>query len=426
VSPSDIFSLGCVLAYAVTGKPPFTGDSAPSILFRIVSTEPDLSTIPPGFRQVIQACLKKNPAERPTPGQLLAMINELGPATPMSLGSFWPSAVARVIAAEQAAQTPDGLTPPAPFAPTSTSGAGMMSSGMTEVSGPAGLVSPGPAAASLERTPTALATPSSGPVAGGSGHARMISDGYLDAAAQQPSAQTPIPSGPSIPPMPAPPQSYSRQPPYVAQQPGGQVPSGPRAPYSGQAPPYGGQAPSYPGQQPGAYPGQQPGGLNPMSQYAPGRRKPMTAEVPPLVHNAIRLMYAGFVVTVVDIVLSLVVFGQYSHDEDLDKKLGDTSAASSANSMGGAIAIGFIADILGLACWAWLAIATRRGNGWTRIAGTVLLGIYSVITLVVVFGTKADPGAEFTTIVVWALGVASVIPLWSQQAREFFFTWRKR
>jgi hypothetical protein len=24
------------------------------------------------------------------------------------------------------------------------------------------------------------------------------------------------------------------------------------------------------------------------------------------------------------------------------------------------------------------------------------------------------------------IGVAAVIPLWTQQAREFFFTWRKR
>ena len=28
---------------------------------------------------------------------------------------------------------------------------------------------------------------------------------------------------------------------------------------------------------------------------------------------------------------------------------------------------------------------------------------------------------------VWAIGVAAVIPLWSQQARDFFaYTWRKR
>jgi hypothetical protein len=94
--------------------------------------------------------------------------------------------------------------------------------------------------------------------------------------------------------------------------------------------------------------------------------------------------------------------------------------------MAGAMAIGVAAAVLGLVCWAWLAVATRRGNGWTRIAGTVLLAIYSICTLTVVFGTHRDPGPQFTTVVVWAIGVATVIPLWSQQARDFFYAWRKR
>ncbi|MGH3209580.1 MAG: serine/threonine-protein kinase, partial [Trebonia sp.] len=111
---SDFFSLGCVLAYAATGNPPFGGENPASVLFRIVSAEPDMSTVPPRLRQVIEACLKKDPAQRPEPAQLIAMINALGPETPARLGSFWPEDVARVIAAEQSGQTPAGLTPPAP------------------------------------------------------------------------------------------------------------------------------------------------------------------------------------------------------------------------------------------------------------------------------------------------------------------------
>jgi uncharacterized membrane protein len=152
----------------------------------------------------------------------------------------------------------------------------------------------------------------------------------------------------------------------------------------------------------------------------------MSAEVPAKVHTAVRLMYIGFAVTALDVVLSLVALGRYTHDANVDKKIGDTTAQGTANQMAGAVTIGLIADLLGLACWAWLAVATRRGNGWTRIAGAVLLGIYSICTLIVVFGTKRDPGAVLTTLVVWALGVATVIPLFSQQAREFFYNWRQR
>lgn len=439
--PSDVFSLGCVLAYAATGTPPFDGDNPASILFKIVGSEPDLSPVSPGFRRVIQACLRKNPAERPTPGQLIAMINELGPATPVTLGSFWPRQVARIIAVEQAAQTPAGLTPPGP----------LMGATLTVEPDPppgtAGL--PGlasPAGATAERTPTALETPTPGPgaaaqvaasqVPGATGHAPMIADGYY-AAAQRRSPPAPAPSAPSVPPMPAPPQSYSGQQPRVAQPPGGQAPSGqvppgrpvPAAPYPGQAPSYGGQAPPYQGQMP-AYPGpqrylgQQPGAGNPMPPYAPGRRKPMPAEVPQIVHTAIRLMYAGLAVTVLDFVMTIIAVGWYGNDKTADTELGRTLAASRASTMEGAATVASLADLLGLACWIWLAMATRRGHSWTRVAGAVLLGIYSIVTLILVFATKGDAGAVFTTVVVWVLGVASLIPLWSQQAHEFFLAWR--
>jgi serine/threonine protein kinase len=461
---SDIFSLGCVLAYAATGRPPFEGDNPASVLYKIVTAEPDLSAVPPKLRQVIEACLKKDPAQRPGPAQVIAMIGALGPETQASLGSFWPGEVARVIAAEQSSQTPAGLTPPGPVTASHTgsvasgapytAGSGTAGSGST--SGSTGMAPP------AERTPTALATPASGQGGAATGHAPMISDGYYAAAqGRSTPAPGPAPAGQSIPPL-SQPQSYAGPQPY-GMPPGGQPPVGqpplgqpqqgqPSAGQSGYgqsgygqsgygqsgygqavfgqpglgAPaPYPGQAPSYPGQGP-SYPGQPPSGAGVRPGYAPGRRKPMSSEVPPKVHTAVRLMYAGFAVTALDVVLSLVALGRYTHDANIAKKIGATAAQGTANQMADAIAIGLIADLLGLACWAWLAVATRRGNGWTRIAGAVLLGIYSICTLTVVFGTKRDPGAVLTTIVVWSLGVATVIPLFSEQARDFFYAWRKR
>ena len=42
-SASDVFSLGGVLAFAATGRPPFGGTSAVTVMFRIVSQPPDLA-----------------------------------------------------------------------------------------------------------------------------------------------------------------------------------------------------------------------------------------------------------------------------------------------------------------------------------------------------------------------------------------------
>jgi hypothetical protein len=77
--PSDIFSLGSVLAYAATGEPPF-GDGPPSaLLYRAVHGEPDIRSLPPELRPLVARCLLPDPAARPTTDELL---RELGEATP--------------------------------------------------------------------------------------------------------------------------------------------------------------------------------------------------------------------------------------------------------------------------------------------------------------------------------------------------------
>jgi len=46
--------------------------------------------------------------------------------------------------------------------------------------------------------------------------------------------------------------------------------------------------------------------------------------------------------------------------------------------------------------------------------------------LSVLANTQGDPGAQATTLLVWALGVAAAISMWTQPARAFFDAWRKR
>jgi serine/threonine protein kinase len=77
--PSDIFSLGAVLAFAATGENPFGTGSASALLYRVVHGAPTLDGLPAQIRSLIERCLAKDPQQRPTTGQLLA---ELGTAQP--------------------------------------------------------------------------------------------------------------------------------------------------------------------------------------------------------------------------------------------------------------------------------------------------------------------------------------------------------
>jgi Tol biopolymer transport system component len=66
---TDVFSFGCVLYEAITGKRAFRGSSAFATLKLIVEHEPeplavDAPGAPPGLERIVRRCLAKNPAQR--------------------------------------------------------------------------------------------------------------------------------------------------------------------------------------------------------------------------------------------------------------------------------------------------------------------------------------------------------------------------
>ncbi|MFM9613022.1 bifunctional serine/threonine-protein kinase/ABC transporter substrate-binding protein [Streptomyces niveiscabiei] len=110
---SDVFSLGCVLAYAASGRRPFGAGHAAGVLFRTVHEEPDLSDVPGELRALIAGCLAKDPAGRPTAVRLAASLRDprLGPAASGGPGRDWlPPALLRVVA-ERSARALEVPTP---------------------------------------------------------------------------------------------------------------------------------------------------------------------------------------------------------------------------------------------------------------------------------------------------------------------------
>jgi outer membrane protein assembly factor BamB len=108
---SDVFALGSVLCFAATGGVPFGDDDPPAVLYRVIHSPPALDAVPAGLRDLVAACLAKNPAERPTLAQLLQACQGRAeaagdPADGSSGGfasaSFWPGPVAALIARHQA------------------------------------------------------------------------------------------------------------------------------------------------------------------------------------------------------------------------------------------------------------------------------------------------------------------------------------
>jgi serine/threonine protein kinase len=72
----DVFSLGCVLAFAATGHSPFAGPTVAAIIHRITTAEPDLTGLPEkhDLHRLVTTCLAKDPADRTTAAEILTQL----------------------------------------------------------------------------------------------------------------------------------------------------------------------------------------------------------------------------------------------------------------------------------------------------------------------------------------------------------------
>ncbi|MFD5347217.1 bifunctional serine/threonine-protein kinase/ABC transporter substrate-binding protein, partial [Streptomyces anulatus] len=77
----DVFSLGCLLAYAATGRPPFGGGAVDAVLYRTVHDAPDLDGIDDAhLRALLDRCLAKDAGDRPAAADLTGPLRAAGRA----------------------------------------------------------------------------------------------------------------------------------------------------------------------------------------------------------------------------------------------------------------------------------------------------------------------------------------------------------
>jgi len=99
---ADVFALGSVLVHAATGRGPFDSESPYLVAYQVVHDEADLAGVPAELVPLVESCLAKDPADRPTPDALMQLLRTDAPhRADMPIGGLMGDAVPEVRIPEQ-------------------------------------------------------------------------------------------------------------------------------------------------------------------------------------------------------------------------------------------------------------------------------------------------------------------------------------
>jgi hypothetical protein len=151
---------------------------------------------------------------------------------------------------------------------------------------------------------------------------------------------------------------------------------------------------------------------------SPGQMpEPVRPEAPDSVLTAVKLMYAGAVVSALSLIVGVVTIG--SLKSALRKADPSYTSTQLHTAEVAAVAIIIVLGLVGIGLWLWMAWANKRGANWARITATVFFGL-DTLSLLAGF---ARPEALFSRLVgllIWLIGLGAIVLLWRRESSAFF------
>ncbi len=149
--------------------------------------------------------------------------------------------------------------------------------------------------------------------------------------------------------------------------------------------------------------------------------------------NAVRLMWAGAGLALLDAILVLAFSGKI--------KSAVTKAAIKANatavsrgrvplttaqihSLANLVIVLFLVEqVVAILLWLWMAWANNRGRGWARIVASVLFGL-STISLIFSVGRASI--TVILLVISWLVGLIAMVFLWRKETSAYISAVRTR
>src|SRR5690606_12291683 len=203
--------------------------------------------------------------------------------------------------------------------------------------------------------------------------------------------------------------------PYGQPGPQGGQPGGPAGP-----PQYGQQSgpPQYGDQ--GGMPqyGQAAGPEDGQAGYGQPGPSPTPTERPRPLDLAVKLMYAGAVIAVIDLVIALTqmdAIREMAHEQAAAQGMPEMADAMAGTS----IAIGIGVGAISIALWIWMAVMNGKGKSWARILATIF-GALAVIGFLFSLAQVMTGIQLVMAVIRVALAIAILVLLWNKASSAYY------
>jgi hypothetical protein len=144
--------------------------------------------------------------------------------------------------------------------------------------------------------------------------------------------------------------------------------------------------------------------------------EPARPEPPPSVVMAVRLMYAGAVVSAVSLVVGLATVGSL---RTALHKSQPTLTPTQLHDLQTVVVVGSIViGLISIGLWVWMALMNKAGKSWARIVATVLFGLDTLFLLLGVARAGAA-ASSLVSILIWLIGLGAVVLLWRKDSNEY-------
>jgi hypothetical protein len=145
--------------------------------------------------------------------------------------------------------------------------------------------------------------------------------------------------------------------------------------------------------------------------------EPQRPAPPTPVLQAVKLMYAGAIVSAISLIITLVTVGSLKtaiHNADPSLSASKLHSAEVA-----AVAVAVIFGLIGIGLWLWMAYANKAGKNWARITATVFFGL-DTLSILTSFRQAEPVLSRVVSIVIWLIGLGAIVLLYQRESSAYF------